>query len=231
MSPSQPNPVRFNPNYPAVLRPTSPAAAARIPPQSADNSDSPGAVVRQRYGLPCAKCRTYYSSDQPCCPVCKNGNRLVPAGSRAVAPPSPAPTPSVPPLDPNVVPDLKTIERERERFVQEFRARMQAARAQAKADRAPAHNLVVNHRVASSPAKVCHECHHLRDRVDLMETALQIDMKDAAQIVYDAVWSTPSDGNKSYENAAKALLTELRKRAGILAPLPSRPEQRVRSVF
>jgi hypothetical protein len=52
-----------------------------------------------------------------------------------------------------------------------------------------------------------------------MEAALHVDLKEAAQIVYDAVWADTSDSNKTYENAAQALLTELRRRAGISAVL------------
>jgi len=48
-----------------------------------------------------------------------------------------------------------------------------------------------------------------------MEAALHIDLKEAAQIVYEAVWSDPSDPSKTYQNAAKALLTELCERSGI----------------
>ena len=48
-----------------------------------------------------------------------------------------------------------------------------------------------------------------------MEAALHIDLKEAAQIVYEAVWSNPSDPSKTYQNAAQALLTELRERSGI----------------
>jgi hypothetical protein len=48
-----------------------------------------------------------------------------------------------------------------------------------------------------------------------MEAALYMDLKEAAQIVYDAVWSDPSDPPKTYQNAAQALLTELCERAGI----------------
>lgn len=44
---------------------------------------------------------------------------------------------------------------------------------------------------------------------------MHIDLKDAAQIVYDAVWADPSDPSKTYANAAGALLNELRKRAGV----------------
>ena len=42
-----------------------------------------------------------------------------------------------------------------------------------------------------------------------------MDLKEAAQIIYDAVWADPSDPNKTYQNAAGALLAELRKRAGM----------------
>ena len=48
-----------------------------------------------------------------------------------------------------------------------------------------------------------------------MEAALHIDLKVAARIVYDAVWSDPSDPRKTYQNAAQALLTELCERSGI----------------
>ena len=33
--------------------------------------------------------------------------------------------------------------------------------------------------------------------------------------MYDAVWADSSDPGKTYANAAQALLTELRKRAGV----------------
>ena len=59
-----------------------------------------------------------------------------------------------------------------------------------------------------------------------MEAALHIDLREAAQVIYDAVWSDPSDPSKTYLNAAQAILTELRKRAGIgavLGPLKPRP--------
>jgi hypothetical protein len=48
-----------------------------------------------------------------------------------------------------------------------------------------------------------------------MEAALHMDLREATQIIYEAVWADTSDPNKSYQNAAQALLTELRKRAGV----------------
>jgi hypothetical protein len=47
-------------------------------------------------------------------------------------------------------------------------------------------------------------------------------LKEATQVIYEAVWSDPSDPSKTYHNAAQALLSSLRKRAGIstvLGPL------------
>ena len=66
----------------------------------------------------------------------------------------------------------------------------------------------------------------LQERIDVVEAALHIDVKEAAQIVYDAVWADTSDTTKTYQNAAHALLAELRRRAGVglllgpLQPLP-----------
>ena len=69
-------------------------------------------------------------------------------------------------------------------------------------------------------ADVCTGCYErLQERLDVCEAALHIDLKEAAQIIYDAVWADPSDPGKTYQNAASALLTELRKRAGITAVL------------
>jgi hypothetical protein len=51
--------------------------------------------------------------------------------------------------------------------------------------------------------------------LDVCEGALHIDVKEAAQIIYDAVWADPSDPSKTYTNAAGALLGELRKRSGV----------------
>jgi hypothetical protein len=55
-----------------------------------------------------------------------------------------------------------------------------------------------------------------------MLAALHLDLNEATQIIYEAVWSDPSDPGKTYLNAAQALLTELRRRAGmptVLGPL------------
>jgi len=49
----------------------------------------------------------------------------------------------------------------------------------------------------------------------VLEAAMHMDIREAAQIVYDAVWADTSDPSKTYQNAAQALLIELRRRSAI----------------
>jgi hypothetical protein len=66
------------------------------------------------------------------------------------------------------------------------------------------------------PAAICQSCYErLQERVDVLEAAMHIDLQEAAQIIYDAVWADPSDPSKTYQNAAQALLAELRRRSGV----------------
>jgi hypothetical protein len=63
---------------------------------------------------------------------------------------------------------------------------------------------------------VCKACYDkLQERADVLEAALHMDLQEATQVIYDAVWADASDPTKTYQNAAQALLSELRKRAGI----------------
>lgn len=170
---------------------------------------------RVGYGLPCAKCKTYYAADLKACPVCKSPERIS------------AKTISAPPLSASNDPDAVALEEERERFLREFKAQVYASHTQINAAASFRCIKDENHQGGYEPAAVCQPCHHrLQDRADLMEAALHIDLREAAQVIYDAVWSDPSDPSKTYLNAAQAILTELRKRAGIgavLGPLKPRP--------
>jgi len=49
----------------------------------------------------------------------------------------------------------------------------------------------------------------------VLEAALLMDLKEASQVIYDAVWADTSDSHKTYSNAAQALLNEVRRRAGM----------------
>jgi hypothetical protein len=169
------------------------------------------------YGLPCAKCRTYYAADLRACPICKSPQRVSPVET---------PVATAPPLG-EEMPDGMALEAERERFLREFKSQLYAAHTQINAAANFRCNLEENHQGAYEPAAVCKSCYDLlQERVDVTEAALHMDLKEAAQIVYDAVWGDASDPGKTYQNAAQALLSELRKRAGItlvlgsLQPLP-----------
>jgi hypothetical protein len=122
------------------------------------------------------------------------------------------------------MPDNETLEKERDEFLRQFKSQLVAAHAEM-AEAPALCDLGENHPGVEAAATVCKPCYErLQERVDVFEAALHIDLKEAAQIVYDAVWADPSDPNKTYSNAANALLTELRRRAGIDSLLsPFRP--------
>jgi len=177
-------------------------AAARA--RSSESAD----VAAQRqvgYGLPCAKCKTYYAADLHACPVCKSLQRVSPAESPV----------AVTPVE--NLPDPQQLEEERERFLQEFNAQVVAAPLPPDSPTPAMHcNRLENHLNSPVPAAICQACHdQLQERIDVLEAAMHMDLHEAAQIVYDAVWADPSDPSKTYQNAAQALLIELRRRSAI----------------
>jgi hypothetical protein len=169
---------------------------------------APGEAVRRSsgYGLPCAKCRLYYPADLDSCPTCNSKERVSPTVVPAIPKSQAAAEP---------VPDNEVVEKEREAFLQEFKSQLFAAHAEV-VNAPPVCTLGEHHAAQSEAASICKPCYdRLQERVDVFEAALHMDVKEAAQIVYDAVWADPSDPSKTYTNAASALLTELRKRAGV----------------
>jgi hypothetical protein len=160
------------------------------------------------YGLPCSKCHLYYPADLDVCPTCQHNERVSALAPEITARPSQA---AVEPLH-----DSAEVEQEREEFLKQFKAQLLEAHSQAV--NAPEAFCKFGERHEEEPvsADVCTSCYErLQERVDVMEAALHIELKEAAQIVYDAVWADPSDPGKTYENAASALLAELRRRAGV----------------
>ena len=172
---------------------------------------------RVGYGLPCLKCKTYYAADLSACPVCKTEERVLPMPVVSAS--------SGPRVAESVVPspDDAALEEERERFLLEFKTRVYTAETEIDAPAGLSCSLEASHQGAVEPATVCQSCYvRLQQRVDLLEAALHMDLKEATQVVYEAVWSDPSDPSKTYHNAARALLAAMRKRAGIsmvLGPL------------
>jgi hypothetical protein len=160
------------------------------------------------YGLPCAKCRLYYSADLDHCPTCHGTERVSPV---ATAVPARIANASAEPL-----PDLASLEQEREEFLRQFKSQLFEAHSEVVNTVASTCTLSENHPGESDKAEICKSCYdRLQERLDVCEGALHIDLKEAAQIVYDAVWADASDPSKTYQNAASALLTELRKRSGL----------------
>jgi len=158
------------------------------------------------YGLPCSRCHAYYPADMDVCPICKSPERVLPTAP--VAPPVSAAA-SQPATG-------GSIDSERERLLKELKSQAFASHTQINA--AATFRCVLQHQHSGStePAAVCHTCYgEVRQQADRMEAALHMDAKEAAKIVYEAVWADTSDPNTTYLNAATALLAELRKRAGI----------------
>jgi hypothetical protein len=160
------------------------------------------------YGLPCSKCHLYYPADLDICPTCKHNERVSPT------------VPKIPPkraqatTDP--VPDGAILEKEREEFLRQFKAQMLEAHAEVVNAPDAVCKFGEHHSGEPGAVEICEGCYErLQERLDVCEASLHIDLKEAAQIVYDAVWADSSDPSKTYQNAASALLTELRKRAGI----------------
>jgi hypothetical protein len=168
------------------------------------------------YGLPCAKCRSYYPSNVTVCPICRSNERV----SAKVSTVKTAPVAVTPQPDAG-------LDEERERFLREFKAKLYAAHMQINATAQPRCSMADESDQAHEPAAICKSCHdRTQERVDLVEAALHMDLREATQIIYDAVWADTSDTGKTYQNAAQALLTELRKRAGVdlvMGPLQRLP--------
>jgi hypothetical protein len=166
------------------------------------------------YGLPCSNCRLYYPANLDTCPACNSVER-VSASVAAII--SPAQVPAVVALENSV--ELEKVEQEREEFLKQFKSQLLAAHAEVDNSKAIC-NLSEHHAQAPESASICKGCYErLQERVDVLEASLHIDLKEAAQVIYDAVWADPSDPSKTYTNAASALITELRKRSGVSSML------------
>ena len=160
------------------------------------------------YGLPCSKCRLYYAADLNECPTCHHKERVSP-----VAPKLPVRAAEA---VPDAVPDSAVLEQEREELLRQFKSHLLEAHAGVMTASESSCKFTEHHPGEAGRGEVCSGCYErVQERLDVCEAALHMDLKEAAQIIYDAVWADPSDPGKTYQNAASALLSELRKRAGI----------------
>ena len=198
--PSMEGPMETSATQQAQEKSASPAALSAPERSTPQGSASEAASAPERkaigYGLPCSRCHAYYPADLRVCPICKSPDRVSPT-----------------------VPQPATgaqIDDERERLLKELKSQAFASHTQINTAATFRCVLAHQHSGSNEPAAVCHSCYsEARQRADHMEAALHIDAKEAAKIVYEAVWANTSDPNATYLNAASALLLELRKRAGI----------------
>src|ERR1019366_2265303 len=178
-----------------------------MPPGSAPEVASAPEKKAIGYGLPCSRCHAYYPADMHVCPICKSPDRVSPTTRAVVHSMTPA------------VPQPATggqIDDERARLLKELKSQAFASHTQINAAATFRCVPEPQHGGPPEPAAVCHTCYgEVRQQADRMEAALHMDAKEAAKIVYEAVWADTSDPNTTYLNAANALLSELRKRAGI----------------
>jgi hypothetical protein len=161
--------------------------------------------------LPCANCHLYYSADLESCPICHHRERVSAVVSKARPKPLETLSPSAP--------DSATLEQQREEFLRQFNSRRMQAHTEVVSGQDSLCALSEHHDGEEASAEICKVCYErLHEQLENYEAALKIDLKEAAQVIYDAVWSDPSDPSKTYENAAAALLNELRQRAGMNPP-------------
>ena len=182
--------------------------AALSAPEPRRTNGSAAAGLEKRavgYGLPCSHCHAYYPADMQVCPICKSPERVSPTA------------PVMHSMVAAATPVTGTqIDADRERQLKELKSQAFASHTQINAAATFRCVLEQQHSGSTEPAAVCHTCYgEVRQQADRLEAALHMDVKEAAKIVYEAVWADTSDPNTTYLNAANALLSELHKRAGI----------------
>ena len=184
-------------------------AAISTPERRVPQASAPGLPSEKKaigYGMPCSRCHAYYPADMHVCPICKSPDRVSPTEPVTHSMPSAVPLPAT----------GAQIDDDRERFLKELKSQAFASHTQINAAATFRCVLEHQHSGATEPAAVCHSCYgEARQQADRLEAALHMDAKEAAKIVYEAVWADTSDPNVTYLNAATALLSELRNRAGI----------------
>src|SRR5882762_4829623 len=189
----------------AALKPTSDLRRTAMPARTLGEKTPVPGLKPAGYGLPCAKCKTYYLASLRSCPICKCAERVSPTASDS------ANRPVV-----ESQPDGAVLDEERERFLREFKAKLYAAHMQINPSAQLRCTFSDERGGAHEGPTVCKDCYHqLQTQFDHCESALHMEVKEAAQVIYDAVWADTSDSNKTYLNAAQALLGVLRQRAGI----------------
>src|SRR3954447_12301369 len=172
MSPTQATQTSKVNATPAAVIPS--GSDARYPER---RNESGAAIVARSagYGLPCANCKTYYKADLAACPVCKASERVSPMVTKL----------PLAPVLAEQAPDDAALEEEREKFLREFKSQVYASHTQINAAASFRCSLERNHGENFQEASVCQGCYdQIQQRLDVMEAALHIDLKEAAQLIY-----------------------------------------------
>ena len=226
------NPAALSAGLSAALSSAISTPERHLPPAPAPQARSAPEHKSLGYGMPCSHCRAYYPADMHVCPICKSPDRISPTEPAAHAPSvvQPASQPALQLTTGAHITGTQIVATQitgtqiagtqigdaRERFLKALKSQAFASHAQINAAATFRCVLEHQHSGASEPAAVCHSCYgEARQQADRLEAALHMDAREAAKIVYDAVWADTSDPNSTYLNAATALLSELRKRAGV----------------
>lgn len=194
-----------------MANPSGPQPSAARAAMQKDSAPRPSTEARtpSGYGLPCLQCHLYYPANLDRCPTCH--------ASARVSPVTPNRKPNLAQKSAEKIANNSSLEKEREAFLRQFKAQLQEVHSEIAHPADAAACKRKEHHAGEAPsADICSACYErLQERVDVLEAALHIDPKEAAQIVYDAVWADPSNPGQTYQNAADALLNELRKRGGV----------------
>src|SRR2546422_4086564 len=183
-----------------------------------------------RFGLPCANCKAYYSSDLPACPICKCAERVPASGAKAKSAKILKKASrgvlqhalrSFINLDPTPACRQRRQlavhgDQDEKRFQSESTLLLCANTDEINAGASSPGLLDKNHKTQRESASVCLSSYdQLREQLARTEAALLIDLREAAQVIYEAVWADPSpmEASRTYQNAAQALLNQLRHRA------------------
>jgi len=193
-----------------------------------------------RYGLPCVNCKAYYASDLPSCPICKCAKRVPATGTEAESTQTlnkPQGGVLQPALRSFINLDSPRACREKmplagrrnegaSSFLVESKLLLCTNTDEVNTGISSPDSLAENHKTQQDESGlVCLSYDQQREKLAYTEAALAhaeaallMDLREAAQVIYEAVWADPSpaEPSRTYENAAQALLNELHHRAGMV---------------
>src|SRR5271169_628493 len=147
--------------------------------RNAVRNNADGAHRSAGFGLPCANCRLYYPANLDACPGCNSKQRVSPS----VVPALPRAQAAAGALPAHIV-----VDPERKACPKELDSQLSAGHAEVTGPPAVC-TFGERHVQSTEAASICRVCYdRVRERVDVCEAALHMDLKEAAQIIYGAVW-------------------------------------------